>query len=246
MQNAERNLFSAFKTRWEYGKAIFDNYDLIINEFGSQKRFAEYIGHSEAVVSNNKRGYENLLKENCNDWYSVESLLKEKSIRPTIRNFEKIGTLLNEPTSDTKPKDQIPKDRRRLEELMEEVRDIIKRNESGNNIELAEDATEFLEDIEDIQNYLNIFDVFKHNFTSEKYLNYIRNYGFDIVTGEPCERCDPHHVGNNSNKRNADLLTIPVSRKTHNLLHLGVIEMTEREVNKYLIQVMSNFIQRVL
>jgi hypothetical protein len=246
MKRAEKNLHSAFETRWQYGKEISENYEDILDECGTQKEFASLVGQSEAVVSNNKRAYENLKDAGCKTFEDVQKLLKQKQIKPTVSNFEKIGTLLNAPEEDTEQKEQIPKDRKRLEELMEELGDIIKRNESGNHQDIAVDATEFLEDVEDAVHYIEGFDPYYANFNSEKYLNFVRNFGFDVITMEPIEKCDPHHVALGSGKRQNDLFAIPVSRKTHVALHHGLMQVSNEDIQQALIFTMATFIRKVL
>lgn len=246
LNRAEKNLNSAFETRWEYGKLIVENYDHIKEECGSQKEFAEIVGKSEAVISNNKRAYESLLDAGCKTFDDVKKLLKQKQIRPTISNFEKIGTLLNAPEEDTKQKEQTPKDRKRLEELMEELGEIIRRNEAGNFPDIAADASDLLEDAENAKQYIEGFDPFTADFTSEKYLNFVRNFGFDVLTREPVEKTDPHHVGFGSTKRQNDLLTLPLTRKTHSSIHYGLIKPTREELLEGLVFTMGTFIKKVL
>lgn len=229
--DAKESLYSAFRTRWLYGKIMSENIDLIENECGTQKDFAKQIGKSPAVVSNNKRGYENLLDEGCTTWEEVLELLKFKSIKPTVRNFEKIGTLLNEPSEDTSTKEQIDKDRKRLEELRGEAEEILRRLEPAEKPDLLEDAFEFVEDIEDIQNYVDSFNPERTGWKSEKYLNFVRNFGFDVITGEPCDKCDPHHTtptggSGVTGDKLPDYYAIPVSRKTHNQLESGTLELS--------------------
>lgn len=246
LNRAEKNINSAFETRWKYGKDISENHDEIIKECGTQKKFAEISKQTEGVISNNKRGYENLLKAGCKTFDDVKKLLRRKQIRPTITNFEKIGSLLNAPEEDTKQKEQTPKDRRRLEELMEELGEIIRRNEAGNNPDIAVDASELLEDAQEAKHYIEGFDPFTSDFNSEKYLNFIRNFGFDVLTREPAERTDPHHVGFGSTKRHNDLLTLPLTRKTHTALHLGIKNPNREEMLEGLVFTMGTFIKKVL
>lgn len=249
MKQAEENIYSAFETRWLYGKKIYENYDRIIDECGSQKEFAQKVKKSEGVISNNKRAYKNLKEWGCNTFEEVKDLLGNKDIRPTIGNFEKIGTLLNEPDKDTKQTEQIDKDRKRLEDLMEEVGEILKRTAgdgSNPNIDINRDAQDFLEDTKDIKQFLNTFEIHKIDFTSDKYLDFVRSFGTDVLTKEPCERCDPHHVSIGSSKRDNDLLAIPVSRKTHMMIHHGLDEYTERDIYEAVIYTMSTFIRNVL
>lgn len=245
---AERNITSAFETRWEQGKLIYENLDYIKAECGSQKNFAESINKSESIISNNKRAYETLLEDyGCETWDEVVGLLKEKNILMNSRNFEKIGTLLNEPEKDTTQKEQIDKDRRRLEQLHAEAQEILKRIEPANKPELYDDAFELKEDLENIQEYIDSLDLERFNFKSEKYLDFVRNFGIDLITMEPCERCDPHHTnprgGSGSmGSKLPDFFTIPVSRKTHLLIEGGFLVPSEKEILNALFTTVATFI----
>ena len=166
LENAEKSLYSAFKTRWEYGKLISENYDHIVEECGTQKTFAETIGKSEATISNNKRGYENLLEQGVDTWDDVKSILRDRGIKPTVQNFEKIGRLLNDPDSDTDERDQRSKHEQRLLRLREEAEEILRRNEPQSHPEVHAEAVDALEDIEEVQAYLESFDPLKRSLNS--------------------------------------------------------------------------------
>lgn len=251
LQRAEENIHSAFKTRWLYGKKISENYDTIIEECGTQKEFAKRIRKTEAVVSNNKRAYENLKEYGCKNFEDVIELLDNKQIRPTVTNFEKIGALLNDPDAGTEQKEQIPKDRKRLEQIMAEIQDILKRNEPASFPEIRADAEELLEDTEDIINYLREFDPKHVPFKSEKYLEFVRSFGYDVITMEPTERCHPHHAdpdggtGGTGGKL-PDYYAIPVSETTHMLIHGGILNPSVEEILYGQFWVMSAFIKRVM
>lgn len=235
ISQVRKNLNLAMRTRWEYGKIVYENMDYIMSTCGSQKHFAELVGDSEGVVSNNKRGYKYLLDEGCETWDDVLRLLKQKQIKPTVYNFERLGKLLNEPNAETPRTEQLDKDRKRLEQLRGEIEEILQRNEPGTKPELVEDAFEFLEDIDEISRYLDSFDPARTGWRSETYLNFVRNFGFDVVTGEPIERADPHHTdeyggSGSTGDKLPDYYVIPVSRKTHTLLESGNLELSPREI----------------
>ena len=251
IEKAENSLYNAFKTRWLFGKYIHEYYDFIIAECGSQKAFAERMRKSEGVISNNKRGYEALLKEGVTTWEEVVNLLKENNIKPHSRNFEKIGNLLNEPKKDTKQLDQKEKDQKRLEQLRAEAEEIYQRNEAGTSPHIAKEAIEYIDDIDDIKQYVESFDPEKVKWKSEYYLDFVRNFGYDLVTGEPCERCDPHHTDKNGGSggegmKLPDYYCIPVSRTTHQALESGMLVLTPEEILEMQFKVMSTFITKHL
>lgn len=244
---AKKNMLSAFKTRWEYGKLISENYDYIVENCGTQKVFAEVMGKTEAVISNNKRAYEYLLQEGCGTWEEVAKKLQERRIPLTIRSFERIKTLLNEPTTDTTQIEQIDKDQLRLEELIEEANEILRRTEPASKPELHEDLEDVIQNIEAIRAYIESFDITKRQWKSEKYLNFVRSFGYDIVTKEPCERCDPHHTNfeggsGGTGDKLSDFMTIPVSRDTHMMLESGFLTLSKEETAIALATTMATFI----
>lgn len=248
MDKAKENLTSAFQQRWLQGKLIAENIELINEECGSQKNFADSIGKSEAMVSNNRRAYEYLLDEGCETWDEVVDLMENRKIALNSRNFERIKTLLNEPTKDRDPKEQVDKDRKRLEELRAEADELLRRIEPQRKPDLHADALEAIEDLEEIQKYVESFDIFKSKWKSEKYLKFVRNFGYDVIRHEPCERCDPHHTdiyGNSGGQgeKLPDIFTIPVSRGTHILLEEGILQPTPEELAEALITTMGTFIK---
>lgn len=235
MSSIKGHMYQAFEARWKQGKIISENHDLIIEECGTQEEFAKRIGQTPAVVSNNKRAYENLLAEDCETWNEVIELLESEEIKPTVRNFEKIGTLLNEPKESRKRQEQIDRDRRRLEELRSEAEEILRRNEPTARPEFLQDAFEFVEDIEEIKEYIESFDVKNTRWRSEKYLNFVRNFGVDLITMKQCEKCDPHHTtpeggSGATGEKLPDYYTIPVSRDTHNRLESGTLDVTPEQI----------------
>lgn len=247
IDKAEKNLYNAFETRWRYGKLISENNDYIKEICGSQKEFGNRIGKSEGVISNNKRAYEDLLKEGAETWDEVLELLDKKSIKPTIRNFEKIGNLLNEPKKDTNQKEQISKDRERLERIYEEANEILQRVEPANKPDLKEDAFNLIDDIDDIITYLDGFDPKKTKWEKKVYLDHIRNFGRDLITFEPCKKCDAHHTDEHGGsggegKKLPDYYAIPVSRTTHMALESGLLVPTKEDILTAQFIAMSSFL----
>lgn len=235
IEKAEESLYSAFETRWKFGKLIHDNEDLIKEICGTQKEFARITKKSEGVISNNKRAYRDLLKEGCETFDDVVDLLENRSIKPTIRNFEKIGNLLNEPQKDTKQIEQYDKDLNRLNDLSSELEEILRRNEPANKPEVYEEAFSLLEDVTTAETILKSYNPKNIKWNSEKYLDHVRNFGRDLITMEPCEKCDPHHTtpeggtGGTGTKL-PDFFTIPVSRNTHTLIGLGYLQPTPEDI----------------
>jgi len=236
LEEAESRMYSAFQTRWEYGKLISENYDLIKEECGSQKAFADTIGKSEATISNNKRGYEALLSEGADTWEKVKEHLQNKNIKPTVKNFEKIGNLLNAPDEDRDEEEQKSRDEQRLLKLRDEIEEIYQRNERDNPI-VSEEAKEAMEDVDEIRDYIASFDPEKKKWNNEKYLDFLRKYGKDVITGKPEEHCDPHHTtptggSGGEGEKLPDYYAIPVSRTTHIALESGLLKVTPEDILK--------------
>lgn len=235
INQAEKTIYDAFKTRWTYGKIIHENMDLIKEQCGSQKKFAETIRKSEAVISNNKRAYAALLSRGCNTWDEVVTLLKENDIKLTTRNFEKIESMLNAPKEGTTQIEQISKDKREVENIYKQIEDIRLRLEPGSDPEIHEELFKLEEDLEYINKVVAMFEPEKMQWESEVYLDFVRSFGRDLITYEPCERCDPHHTtpSGGSGSQGAklpDFFCIPVSRVTHIAIESGLLTPTPEQI----------------
>lgn len=246
-KEAEQKLHHAFYCRWYSGKLIDENMDLILEECGTQENFAKAIGESPSVISNNKRGYKFLKEQGCDEWEDCLRLMEQKQIRPVVTNFEKIGTLLANPTKDTTQKEQIDKDQVRLEKLLEEANEILLRNEAANKPEVLENAFDVVEDVKEIKKYLDSFNPHKTKWKSEKYLNHVRSFGYDLVTDEPCESCDAHHTdafggSGGVGEKLPDYYAIPVSRKNHILIEQGMLVPSEEDILFAQFKCLSSFI----
>lgn len=245
VQVAHNKLKSAIERRWLAGKCVSENIDIIIDECGSQRAFGERIGITEATISNDKRGYEALKAEGVETLEQLIPFLKQKNIQPNTFSWERMPKLLNEPDA-FREKDQRPKDERRLEELYGEIEDIKVRNEGANPIvtELAEDTMKYLNDV---VNYVSAQDVFKSTWRNRYYLDFVKQIGWDYITGKQAEVLDPHHTLPDGSSRSpkgkvADVFTIPVNRATHTKIEEHTLKPSVEEIQDALIRTMALFI----
>lgn len=245
MDEVRQKMYDAFRTKWELGYQLWRYEEIIFDHFDTWAEFAEEIGKNPSQISRAKKGYEHLENEGAETWEEVIDLLETKDIRPTAKNFEGIGRLLNEPNSPNTSKDdyenQVSKDMNRLAEISDEAEEILARNENANRNqpigdqdvpEMAEDTVKYLGELVD---KLKRQDPYNIAFESEDYLDFIRNFGRDLITGEPCEKCDPHHAHPNGGTGNygdklPDWSAIPVSRDTHNKITDGVWEPSPEDI----------------
>lgn len=247
---AEQAIRTAFELKYMMGKAIFENYEMILEECGSQKAFAESIGQTESQISNALRGYKAFHSEGVEAIQDAYALLEARGIKPTSQNYDKIGSLLNEPTEERTQKEQLERDEKRLIDLQYEADEIRRRNEAANSPVLGE-SQQMIEYLDNMRNYLANQDIFSLPFTSQKYLEFVRTFGIDVVTEEPVERCDPHHTNltggsDGMGMKPPDWMTIPVSRNTHNAIETGLLQLTERDISRMLIRTMATFIVTLL
>lgn len=247
-RRAMKEAHDAFKYRWLSGKAIYENIDIIKEVCHTQEEFAKIIGETPSVISNNKRAYANLLDAGADTWEKVVDLLESKKINPVVSNFEKIGTLLASPARETTGKQQVDKDLKRLEAIAEEANEILTRMEPAAKPQELEMAFDVVDSIEEIQGFLERFDPEKSKWKSEKYLEFIRSFGWDMVKDEPCERCDPHHTlpsggSGGYGEKLADFWTIPVSRETHLEIEAGLLVPHPEEIMRIQHYCMAAFIQ---
>lgn len=247
-QKSLQYLESAFHRRWQQGKLLHENQEAILEHCGTWRNFCEGFGHSEGVISNNRRAYKALLDIGANDWGKVKEVLSEKGIRPTIPNFEKVGKLLNDPDAATKPKDQRPRDERRLEEIQAELDEIRTRNESASNNHVVELAQDTLAVAGDLSAHINKLNPEKSLWENRKYIEWVKSLGVDMITGKPCANPDFHHTTitggqGGIGKKLPDTHGIPVSRETHMMIESGFLVPSQEELAQALIDTMSLFIQ---
>lgn len=244
-RKVKETLGNALVRRWEIGKMVSDNYEEIITECGSQRKFAEKLGVTEAMISNDKRGYEALLDAGVQKSTEVIPFLKDNEIEVVTRNWERIGSLLNEPDK-VDPKDRRPRDEKRLEDIYNEIEEIRARNE-GSNPGVFSQAKDTLSYLEDVGNMLGAQDIFRSGWRSRQYLDFVKSIGFDYITGEQAENLDPHHTlidGSSTGPHGkvADVFTIPVNRACHMEIEEGIREPTPLEIAEALIRTMALFI----
>jgi len=250
LYNAEQNIRTAFTKRYSLGQNIVAHYNQLMDEFGSQKAIAEALGQSESQISNTIRGYKYLRDAGADTIESALALLDQKQIKPTSQNYEKIGTLLNSPDENTSIKEQKSRDEMRMEQIQAELEEIVRRNERASD-PMVQETVSMLEFFDDMSNHLTDQNIFERPFKSERYLDFVRAFGFDIVTRQPIPRCDPHHTdpaggSGGMGTKLPDWMTIPVSRQTHQALENGTVQVTERDILYYLVETMATFIVNAL
>ncbi len=256
-ESLRRDMRSAFVKRWEAGKLLHDNHAAILEECGTMKEFCEMTGFTEAVLSNNLRGYRAMLSAGATTADQAVKILESKRIEPTSRNFEKIGTLLsttgdnrNETIPQRKTKAELAD--KQLENLNQQVEAIRQSHVpdrspgSGVSVVVHEEAAALSSYIEDLRNHKMKASPVKVPFRSEIYTEFIRNYPRDIVTMLPLdEKADPHHANEfyaKAGEKINDLWQIPVSRQTHQALEEGHETYDEAFLNEALVELMANYI----
>ncbi|MFP8488731.1 hypothetical protein ACKGJO_06475 [Gracilimonas sp. Q87] len=255
MNKVEKHMWGAFESKWSLGEQLWIYENIILDEFEYWKDYAEAIDVHPTLLSRAKNGYEHLRDRGAETWEDVEDLLKQKSIRPTVKNFERIGGLLDAPEETESFEDYTERDQRRLEELYAEAEDILTRNENPNRNEPvadivtdAEHLSEYLEEIKDKVKRQNPYHI---EWRSGTYLDFIRGFGRDLITGEPCERCEAHHTDPNNQTGNygtkvADWATIPVSQGTHHKITNGEIVPTPEQILKAQTKCLATFLMTAL
>jgi hypothetical protein len=247
-ESAENEAYSAFKCRYEMGKILYDNESEILEFAQTWQDFADIIGKTPAVISNNLRGYRAFLSIGCDSWEKAREEMRGRQIRPLSSNFEKIGRLLTEPEVTDKPKTKQEKELQRLEQISTELNDIVARNDQGDKHSLiVEEAVNMLTQVEDFKIASMGFMPDQKRWKSNAYLEMIRNWGRCEVSGEITDFTDPHHTyvdGINSvlGYKLPDYLTIPVSRQLHERIENGDITLNNEEILLILVKCMSRFI----
>lgn len=247
--NAREELQLAIVEHWRRGKKLHEHYDAIIDECGSQREFADQIGISESMLSNDLRGYKATRQLGCESQGDFLDLLNKKELRATTYVWERLPKLLNEPEKN-EGKERQPKDEKRLQELFEEAEEIRQRNEA--NTEIQEEADYIEEHIQYISAQLMKENPTNLEWESEHYLEYIRGYGKDLLTGESVAdgvRLEPHHVnpftgqsGGGTGNKIPDCFTIPTKPETHKLDHTANSPFTKQDYQEAILIAMSRYL----
>jgi len=249
MKQAKQELELAIVEHWKRGKRVDEAYDKIIDECGSQRNFADEIGISEAMLSNDLRGYRATKKLGCESEGDFLDLLNQKGLKASTYNWERIPKLLNEPDKN-EGKERQPKDERRLQEVFDEVEEIRQRNEA--NTEIQEEAEYIEKHIQYVSAQLMKENPANLEWESEHYLNYIRGYGKDLLTGETVPdgaRLEPHHVdpftgqtGGGMANKVPDCFTIPTKPETHKLDHTADSPFTKQDYQEAILTAISRYL----
>lgn len=247
LTQAKQHVKSAILNRWNRGRIIAENIEEILDECGTQRKFSERIGLTEAMISNDKRGYLAAKEAGAETEEEFLNLLSQKQIPARTDRWEKLPKLLNDPESRTKTKDQRQKDEKRLEDLHAEIEEIKARNEGANPV-VAERAEDTLRYSEGVKQHIEAQDIFKSGWRNRDYLDFVKSIGFDYLTMEPCKNPDPHHVlpsgrSQGPHGKVADVFTFPISRPNHDSWQGKNLTIKEQlEVSEALIRTMALFI----
>lgn len=252
LQSKEMNLLveiadrqkKAFENRFEFGRVLFENEDMIMLEMGSWKKFCEHYGFSPSVISNNLRTYRYLESIGCGTWPSAEAKIKSQCIQLKVSNFEKLESLMTGKAAPERPKDEM-----RLVQLQAEIDEIVRRNESSTHNHIAEMAMELKAQAEQATKHIGKLAAHRQHWHNEKYLEWVRGLGYDAITGMPIERAEPHHTwvageqGGIGDKL-PDCLVIPLAPETHRKIESGEIKPSTEQIATALANTMALFIMK--
>lgn len=243
-REAEKRLTYAIQGRWMNGRDFVENEEAILAECKYQKNFAEAIGITEQMLSNDVRAYRALKAEGVTDVEQLIPKLKEKNVAPTTYSWERLPSLLNNPLATTR--DQRPRDERRLEAIAAELREIQARNETENK-NLIAPVKQLRDQVEDLREYIVRDDPFRSEWKSEKYLQFVRSIGRCSLTDKPC-KVEPHHTNLDGGsggvgRKLPDYMTIPVSPELHDKIESGIYVPSKEEIAYALIKTMALFIR---
>lgn len=247
LREAQELLTKALLRHFLNGKDVHENYYLILEECSTQREFANRIGLSESVLSNDLRAYRALEERGVETPKQFRELLDRKGIQPTVSNWEKLPTLLEDPTQNKR--DTRPKDEKRLEQIYQELDEIKSRNVTDT---VNYEAEAMQQEIVDVTKEILKQDPRNLEWENDRYLDYIRSYGYDILTGEPLPDdlpAHPHHVdpftgaaGGGTGNKLPDCFTVPLHPDNHRDIHDGKGDYTPEDYQKALITVLTNFI----
>jgi len=243
-KQAEKNLYTAILNRFENGKDFVDNEEIILDECQTQRAFAETIGITENMLSNDIRAYRALEIEGVTHVDDVIPYLQQKKIRPVTSSWEKLPRLLSDPYGETK--DQRPRDEKMLENMQKQIMDIVSRNESINHNELVTEAIHTGRMIDDAKQHLSKLDPLSYDWRSEGYKAWCRNLGICMITKKPCHP-EFHHTNltggsGGMGEKLPDVFGFPVDPIVHSKIENGQYKITREEIADALVTTLTLFI----
>lgn len=245
LKKAQQHLSSAVERRYLAGKYVAENHEEILEECGSQRKFAEMIGITESMVSNDKRGYLALKEEGAETFEDAQKLMQQKGINGTTKQWEKLPKLLSQPESE-RQKDNRAKDEKRLQQLYKEAEEIRQRNQTSGG-DIPSKAEEIESYIDDLQKSIKKTDPLSYEWKSQYYRDWVKSLGMDFLTMNPADKVDPHHTtqenwAGNTQEKVPDCFTIPVTRDTHMKIERGNYNPSHKKLSDALIRTLSLFI----
>ena len=245
IREAQDLVSKALLRRYENGKDVYDHYDQIIEEVGSQREFASRIGITENMLSNDLRAFRHVKEE-----YGVDTLkgftdlLDDKGIPLTVKMWEKLPSLLDNP--DLAQKDRLPNDVQKVQNMDSELDEIVQRNEGQGHNAIIEEARQLKQRISDAKQHINKLNPYSYDWESPFYRKFCRELGMCMLTKEPC-KTEFHHTdqfgsSGGEGTKLPDAFGIPINIELHRKIEDGKYHPTEMELATALIETLTIFI----
>jgi len=245
LRQAQDLVSDALLRRYENGKDVYDHYDQIIEEVGSQREFASRIGITENMLSNDLRAFRHVKEEyDVDTLQGFTDLLDDKGIPLTVKMWEKLPSLLDNPN--LAQKDRRPSDEKRMEEINGELNEIVQRNEGQGHNSIIEEARQLRQQIKDAKQHINKLDPYTYDWESPSYRKFCRELGMCMLTKEPC-KTEFHHTdqfgsSGGEGTKLPDAFGIPINIELHRKIEDGKYHPTEMELATALIETLTIFI----
>lgn len=241
VREAQKLLGKALTRRFMNGRDVDHHYAQILEECQSQREFSKRIGLSESVLSNDLRAFRALKEREIEDPQEFKKLLDSKGLPATIKVWEKLPNLLEDPTS--LKKDERPKPERTLEKVQDEIQKVA--DESPHS-EIQAESKILLDQIEDLRNHLNKYNPYKYQWDSPAYRKWCRSIGKCMITGRACSP-DFHHTtpdggSGGTGDKLPDVFGFPIDRDLHSKVEDGTVTLTKEQISNAIINTLALFV----
>ena len=241
LREAQELLTKALLRHFLNGKDVHENYYLILEECSTQREFANRIGLSESVLSNDLRAYRALEERGVTTPEGFKALLDKKGLTPSVKMWEKLPTLLEDPSS--LERDNRPKPERDLERTQSELQRIA--NESPHT-EIEAEAKTQLAQLEDLKAHLDKYDPYKYQWDSPAYRKWCRDIGMCMITKKACatefHHTNPKGGSGGEGTKLPDCFGFAINPKLHREVEDGTVTLTTEQITNAIIQTMALFI----
>lgn len=241
VREARKYLSSALTRRYLNGRDIDYHYPAIMEECQTQREFAQRIGLSESVISNDLRAFKALKKHGIETPQEFKKHMNKIGVSLTVRNWEKLPDLLANPNS--VKEDQRPQPEKDLERAVDKIQRVA--NESPHS-DIQAEAKIAIEQAQDLQKHLNQYNPYKYQWDVPAYRKWCRDIGMCMITKKACttefHHTDPKGGSGGTGDKLPDVFGFPVDIDLHRRIENESEVLTESQISNAIIETLSLFV----